>query len=246
MCPTLGRDGMLLVLTWAAGSMDAISYLGLGQVFTAMMTGNTVLLALALGRGELLAVLRSLLALGGFVAGAAVGALILERDDAQAEWPTAVTATLACEAVALAVFEAVWHLAGAPRGATVVYALIVVSGLAMGLQAIAVRRLGVPGVATTYITGTITSLAGDLVVWLRSPARGSTPAHTASEEPRVGLLAGVFAVYGLGALIGGLLQTHASPLATLSPLIAVALVVGNACLRRPPRGPGVSRLGGVA
>jgi hypothetical protein len=42
----------------------------------------------------------------------------------------------------------------------------------------------------------------------------------------------VFAVYGLGALIGGLLQTHASPLATLSPLIAVALVVGNACLRR--------------
>ncbi len=38
---------MLLMLTWAAGSVDAISYLGLGHVFTAMMTGNTVLLGLA-------------------------------------------------------------------------------------------------------------------------------------------------------------------------------------------------------
>ena len=43
---------MLLVLTLAAGSVDAISYLGLGHVFTAMMTGNTVLLGLALAQGE--------------------------------------------------------------------------------------------------------------------------------------------------------------------------------------------------
>jgi uncharacterized membrane protein YoaK (UPF0700 family) len=34
---------MLLILTWAAGCVDAISYLGLGHVFPAMMTGNTVL-----------------------------------------------------------------------------------------------------------------------------------------------------------------------------------------------------------
>jgi uncharacterized membrane protein YoaK (UPF0700 family) len=45
------RDSRLLALTWAAGSVDAISYLGLGHVFTAMMTGNTVLLGLALAQG---------------------------------------------------------------------------------------------------------------------------------------------------------------------------------------------------
>src|SRR3989449_11780262 len=71
--PILGRDGMLLVLTWAAGSVDAISYLGLGHVFTAMMTGNTVLLGLAIGQGQVLAALRSVIALAGFCLGAAVG-----------------------------------------------------------------------------------------------------------------------------------------------------------------------------
>lgn len=85
--PTLGRDALLLPLTWAAGGTDAISYLALGHVFTAMMTGNTVLLALALGQGEIGAVLRSLLALGGFMLRATVGALILQRDDGRAEWP---------------------------------------------------------------------------------------------------------------------------------------------------------------
>jgi uncharacterized membrane protein YoaK (UPF0700 family) len=38
------RDGLLLTLTAAAGSADAVSYLGLGRVFTANMTGNLVLL----------------------------------------------------------------------------------------------------------------------------------------------------------------------------------------------------------
>ena len=49
---TLGRESMLLLLTLVAASVDAISYLGLGHVFTAMMTGNTVLLGLALAQGE--------------------------------------------------------------------------------------------------------------------------------------------------------------------------------------------------
>jgi len=46
-----GRDTMILILAWAAGSLDAIGYLGLGHVFTANMTGNAVLFGLALGQG---------------------------------------------------------------------------------------------------------------------------------------------------------------------------------------------------
>ena len=42
------RDLLLLGLTWAAGFVDAVSYLGLGNVFTANMTGNTMLLGIAL------------------------------------------------------------------------------------------------------------------------------------------------------------------------------------------------------
>src|SRR5713101_4756396 len=93
--PILGRESMLLVLTWAAGSVDAISYFGLGHVFTAMMTGNTVLLGLALAQGEVLAALRSILALVGFSVGVFVGALIVERESQSPDWPAVVTNAIA-------------------------------------------------------------------------------------------------------------------------------------------------------
>ena len=56
--------------------MDALSYLALGRVFTANMTGNTVLLGVALVQGEADAAGRAGLALGGFLAGGAIGAWI--------------------------------------------------------------------------------------------------------------------------------------------------------------------------
>jgi uncharacterized membrane protein YoaK (UPF0700 family) len=63
------RNVLLLLLACVAGSVDAVSYVGLGHVFTANMTGNTVLLGLALGQAEHGAVVRSGLALVGFLAG---------------------------------------------------------------------------------------------------------------------------------------------------------------------------------
>ena len=99
---TLGRDGMLLVLAWAAGIMDAVAYLGLG-VFTTMMTGNTALLALAIGRGQLASIVGAGLALAAFSAGAAIGALIAGRRRSRGEWPSVVTEALACEGILLGV-----------------------------------------------------------------------------------------------------------------------------------------------
>jgi hypothetical protein len=43
---------MLTSLSLAAGCVDAVGYLGLGQVFVANMTGNTVLLGLAIGQAD--------------------------------------------------------------------------------------------------------------------------------------------------------------------------------------------------
>ncbi|HWN90761.1 MAG TPA: YoaK family protein, partial [Verrucomicrobiae bacterium] len=154
---------MLCLLAWAAGIVDAVSYLGLGRVFTAMMTGNTVLLALAIGQGESMAILRSALALAGFSVGAATGAFIVSRGRSRDEWPPSVTAAFAFEAVLLAGFTAVWHVAGSTLTTGTTNLLIVLSGLAMGVQAAAVRHLGIPGVATTYLTGTLTSLMAELV-----------------------------------------------------------------------------------
>lgn len=233
---------MLLLLTWAAGSMDAIGYLGLGQVFTAMMTGNTVLLALAIGEGALLNAWRPALALAAFVAGAFAGAVIADRGDRTQAWPRSVTAALATEAGVLALFTTLWAVAGFAGGQRISHVLIVLASLAMGMQAAAARRLGVPGVGTTYITGTLTSLVGDVVAWTRSPARAARAPGAAAAtdiEQRIGLLSAVFLVYGVGALVASVLVTRSPLLANLSPLLAVTLVVANAAVRaRPAPGPG--------
>jgi uncharacterized membrane protein YoaK (UPF0700 family) len=217
------RDILLLVLTCAAGLVDAISYLEMGHVFTAMMTGNTVLLALAIGQGEVMAALRSTLALVAFSVGAAGGAMVLRRGSARGEWPRIVNVTLAIEAVVLAVFAALWQVAGAAARSDVrLLVLIALSGLAMGIQAAAVRHLGVPGVASTYITGTLTSLMAELVT-------GSATRH-------LRLLASVFLVYGAGALIGTVLQARSSSLLAWLPFVCVAAVVVNGLVRhREPR-----------
>jgi len=233
---------MLLALTWAAGNIDAISYFGLGHVFTAMMTGNTVLLGLALAQGEVLAALRSILALVGFSVGVFVGALIVERESQPQDWPAVVTNAIGLEAVILAIFAGTSFLTG---GAGVTYFLIFLFATAMGIQSAAVRRLGVPGIATTYITGTLTSLMVDLLGWLRSiaarlPARraeagAGRKASPMPWEQRVGLLAGVVGLYCFGAFVGGVLEIQASPLAPLPPLAAVMLVVVNAFIRQRQR-----------
>jgi uncharacterized membrane protein YoaK (UPF0700 family) len=233
---------MLCLLAWAAGIIDAVSYLGLGRVFTAMMTGNTVLLALAIGQGEAMAVVRSALALAGFSVGAATGALIVTRGRTRGEWPPSVTAALAVEAVLLASFTAVWHVAGTVLTTGSTNLLIVISGLAMGIQAAAVRHLGIPGVATTYLTGTLTSLMAELVAWTWSPAgwlsRAASRAETARDASvsvswpqRIGLLTGVFFVYALGALAGGALHARSSALVAWLPLAAVVVVVANGGIR---------------
>ena len=241
--PTMGRETMLLLLTCAAGSVDAISYLGLGHVFTAMMTGNTVLLGLAIGQRHALAALRSVLALGGFGGGVAMGAAIVQRGRRQGAWPPAVTRALALEGSLLAIFALIWGLTDSARGEVIVDGLIALSGLAMGIQSAAVQHLGVPGVMTTYITGTLTSLVAGLVSRVRSVDAPSSPAGSIgnlagpaspSVQPghRVGLLAAVFLMYGLGASAGGVLLVRSPSSVALLPLVAVVVVTVNAAVRQ--------------
>jgi uncharacterized membrane protein YoaK (UPF0700 family) len=229
---------MLLLLTWAAGIVDAVAYLGLG-VFTAMMTGNTALLAFAVARGQLTPVLRSGLALMAFSAGAATGAVIAGRGRFRSEWPSGITAALAVEGILLGVFSLLWALAGPTRDIATTGLLIVVSGLAMGVQSAAVRYLGIPGVATTYVTATVTNLGAELVAWGRPTSTARPPADAsgpATRGERIRLLTAVFITYGLGALVGGVLQARSSALAIWLPLICVTVVVINGFLRMLPSG----------
>src|SRR5215469_14900630 len=67
---------ILLAMTAVTGVVDAVSFLAMGHVFTANMTGNVVLLGFALAGASGLSVSRSSVALIAFLAGAIVGGRI--------------------------------------------------------------------------------------------------------------------------------------------------------------------------
>src|ERR1700722_7447588 len=75
--PTDDRHGplvpMMVVLTVLTGVVDAVSYLKLGHVFVANMTGNVVFLGFALAGASRLSAVASLLALAAFLLGALAG-----------------------------------------------------------------------------------------------------------------------------------------------------------------------------
>lgn len=50
------RNALLRAMTVATGAVDVVSYVGLGGVFTANMTGNLVLLGISGGAGRAISV----------------------------------------------------------------------------------------------------------------------------------------------------------------------------------------------
>jgi uncharacterized membrane protein YoaK (UPF0700 family) len=204
------RDWLLIALAATSGYIDAVSYLGLDRVFTANMTGNTVLFGLAVAQGNGLAALRNGLALVGFVLGVAIAAFLLQKkSDTATLWPSSVTAALTVEFIVLAASGIGGIVAGGATAGTPIRILAVLAGAAMGIQSASVRALGVPGVVTTYITGTWTSYVSGLVARLRHLARsGMEPGPTGARPPGVRLQAGVLFVYALGGVLGGAAEIH--------------------------------------
>ncbi|MET8997063.1 YoaK family protein [Amycolatopsis sp. Hca4] len=197
---------LLLALTVVTGVVDAVSFLGLGRVFVANMTGNVVFFGFAAAGETTLSVLASLTAVLAFLAGALAGGRLARRDDDHdaLRQATAVQAGL----IAVAVVLSATLGAGTRLGAEL---LIIVLGLAMGLQNAAVRRIGAPDLTTTVLTMTLTGFAAD------SKAAGGPGAHPLRKVAAVGaMLAGAFA--------GGLLQLHVAMWVALA--LALVLVVG--------------------
>ncbi|MEU5992393.1 YoaK family protein [Spirillospora sp. NPDC047418] len=217
-----GRATILPVLALASASTDVISYLGLGHVFTANMTGNTALLGIGIASAQTGAVLRSVCALGGFVLGAAASQVF-------AGHRRALASCLAAETLPLAAWFVWWQAGGDPAHGLPRYGYIVLAGIAMGLQSGAVTRLGVRGVTTVFITGTLTSLT----VGLTGRLRGGPPPR---QDPPDHVLQGLVVVFFLaGALAGGYAFRHWGGTAAVVPLGIVAVVMAAAFVRPPER-----------
>jgi hypothetical protein len=163
------RDGplpaLLLVLTFATGLVDAVSYLALGHVFVANMTGNVVFLGFAVAGAQDFSVPASLAALAAFLAGALLGGYLGSRTGHHRGRLLAfgIAAEVLLVGAALVLATCV-----ADRDAPLVpYGLVVLLALAMGLQNAVARRLAVADMTTTVLTLTLT---------------GSPPTPPSSEE----------------------------------------------------------------
>lgn len=209
MRPSLPR--LLLVLTAEAGLVDAVSYLKLGHVFVANMTGNVVFLGFSIGGASGLSTLASLVAIASFVIGAIAGGRLAAnyRDDLAQVLANGMAAQLALVASAAIVAA----LAGV-NGSASRYPLIVLLASAMGTQTAVARRVGVRDLPTTVLTQTLAGLASEL----NFPSTASDPLF------RRRLLA-VGAML-LGALVGALLVLKVASWTAIA--VAAVLVAGVA------------------
>ena len=205
------RDVLLIVLTLTTGTLDAVTFVRLGKVFSSVITGNLALLGIAAGQQSGSLALNAGLSLAGYAVGVAVASLIAGTpEQGQPTWPPHVTRALAAETAVLAAFSGEWLADGAdPAGASRI-ALLILAGAAMGMQSATIRRLG--QMSTTYLTSTLTAMITDLT--LRRQADGSRST-------------GILLAFVIGAAVGTLIALHAPYWVPAPVLVPIVLVLAG-------------------
>ncbi len=194
-------------LTIVAGIADAVGYLTMGGIFTANMTGNTVLAGIAVAQHDYHRALYQLAALAAFFAGAMLSHLLLRLTDRP-------TSGLLAEAVLVA---GVGFLPIAPEPQVVIVAA------AMGLQASAISQFGGISVSTVVVTTTLAHTADTLLDRFWPGEKRSAPTVRASLR----LLPLSWAGYLIGAVLGAFLVSMlAWPLLVPAALLVLLLIFG--------------------
>lgn len=211
---------VLVVLTVVTGLVDAVSFLGLGQVFVAVMTGNVVFLGLGLAGAPDTPVLEPLCALAAFALGAAGGGRAITRWAGHRGRVLLVAIVLELVLVLGAAVIALAELHLTSRAAALAVVGLMACGLAV--QNTVVRHLAVRDFTTTLLTLTLTGMVAD------SHPAGGSGGHVLRRGTSV------FALFA-GALAGGLFVVRAGvgpPLLLVAALLVVVLGVLGRSLRR--------------
>jgi uncharacterized membrane protein YoaK (UPF0700 family) len=203
----------MLALTFSTGVIDAVGYLGLDKVFTGNMTGNVVILGMAIAGAPDLPIVGPVIALVAFMVGAAISGRTLRKR--AAGWTERNTMLFGVVGVVLLAAALITLFVG-ERPEWLNYTVTAMLGLAMGIQAGAARHIGVADVTTVVVTSTIVGLAYDSVFggggnknWIRRAL--------------------AIALIGAGAAVGALLlNVHIGAGMLLAALITItACVLGH-------------------
>jgi uncharacterized membrane protein YoaK (UPF0700 family) len=214
------RDLLLNALTVSSGAVDAISFLALGKVFTAFMTGNIAFLGLRVAHANAPGSAAILVSIVAFVTGVYFSTRIVALSESSDLWPKKVTVALGVSLFAHFVFQAVWFTTKGQPSVEATYLLLGLWGFAMGMQSVAVRTLHVDGVFTTAATATVIFLVSDITNW----------SATVDERRR---LSRVLISLFLGAVAGGMLLVHAHYYAPVIPFVITLAVVITAAIVLP-------------
>jgi uncharacterized membrane protein YoaK (UPF0700 family) len=199
----------LIILTAVSGLIDAVSYLGLGHVFTANMTGNVVLLGFAAAGASGFSATCCLTSLCAFlVGGVAAGRAARMLASRRRLLVLAMSAEgVASGTAAIVAFATTTVPVGWPR-----YTAIAVLAAGLGVRNATIRKLAVSDLPTTVLTMTLTGLTSD------SALAGGT-------NPNAARRGGAVLAMLIGAFAGALAFRHAGAGPTL--LIGSVVVIVN-------------------
>ncbi|WP_141309622.1 YoaK family protein [Streptomyces spinoverrucosus] len=226
----VGLTSVMVALTLTTGMIEAVSFLVLGPVFTAVQTGNLLFLAFALTGAAGLSPAAAGVSCAAFAVGAVLGSRFETIVDVHGRrW---FVPGLMTEALLLGLGGLVaWRTGVDEQGGPVTghhFVVIALVAAAMGVRNVTTLRVGVPDVPTTVSTRALTALLGGLSP-LADPRIGSGLRH---EGRRFASVAAMFA----GGLVGAWLLHEAVRPAVVLLVPAVVVLALGAVFWAMPRG----------
>ncbi len=203
----------LLALTFVTGVVDALSFLGLGQVFAAMMTGNVLFLGFGIAGASGSSVVAPLVAIAAFIPGGLAGGFLASRFPDRAG--RGLIACMALEVVLVGGAAVIAAAIDVHEDELSAWVLIGALSMAMGARNTGVRRTGVAELPTNVLTVAAASFEAG------TSLTGASPAHLV---PRA---AAVLAMLG-GAIAGALLVKGPGLTAALAFAAVFTGVTGTA------------------
>ena len=228
-----GPIEIAIALAAAAGFVDAHVYVNVTPVFVANMSGNLIHLGIFLGDDGWKSAAATLLALAAFIGGVVVSTIHHDRRVARGD--VVHQAFLLTLEAALLLGLTAWLIAvptsfsASPRGADL--PVLALGGLAMGIQAGALRRVGDLAVATTYGTGAIVRIGEKVVLAARRADRPSTHRRRVA----IAVLGVVLVSYVAGAAVSTVIGS--SPWLLALPTLVLATCATVSHLNREPSRP---------
>ena len=210
---------LLLAITVTTGLVDAVSVIGLGNVFVALMTGNVLFLGFALAGAPGFEIAHNAAALAAFLLGAVAAGRVAGSvgTATRRRW---LLSAAAVEGVLL--LAAAWLARGYDKEhlapAATYYALVALTAIAMGFRNGTVKKLGVADLPTTVLTLTLASFASE--------------AAAGEYKGAVRRLASVACILA-GAVAGALLVLHAGVAPALLAAAVLVIVASAAYALHP-------------